>query len=98
MAFIRRQWDPKAADDWTREDWVAIVLSPLAYAALMVGTALSVMLMPLGYLILAAGAVLTLGLYWIINPKLSTISNEYEKKQKAYLEELERKVKWEDKS
>jgi len=96
MAFIRRQWDPQAADEWTREDWVAIVLSPLAYAALMVGTALSVMLMPLGYIILAAGVALTLGVYWIINPKLSTISDAYEKEQKAYLEELERKVKWED--
>ncbi|NLI45940.1 MAG: hypothetical protein GX414_02400 [Acidobacteria bacterium] len=96
MAFIRRHWDPKAADEWTREDWIAIVLSPLAYAALMVGTALSVMLMPLGYIILAAGVVLTVGVYWIINPKLSTISDAYEKKQQAYIEELERKVKWED--
>ncbi len=96
MAFIRRQWTPREADEWTREDWIAIVLSPFAYAALMVGTALSVMLMPVGYVILAAGVVLTLVMHWVINPKLSTVSDEYEKKQKAYLEELERQVKWED--
>jgi len=96
MALIRRNWNPKDADEWTREDWIAIVLSPLAYAALMVGTALSILLMPLGYIILAAGLALTLGMYWIINPKLSTISDAYEKKQQAYIEELERKVKWED--
>jgi antibiotic biosynthesis monooxygenase (ABM) superfamily enzyme len=96
MPLIRRNWTPRDADEWTREDWIAIVLSPLAYAALMVGTALSMLLMPLGFVILAAGVLLTLLMGWVINPKLSTISDEYEKKQHAYLEELERKVKWED--
>ncbi len=51
------------------------------------------MLMPVGYVIPAAGVVLTLVMHWVINPKLSTVSDEYEKKQKAYLEELERQVK-----
>ena len=33
---------------------------------------------------------------WIINPKLSSVSEGYEKKQKEYIEELERKIKWEE--
>jgi len=81
MAWIRRRWDPKAADEWTREDAVAIIISPLAYAALMVGTALSFLLLPIGFVILAAGLLLSGLLIWVINPKLDTISDEYEKKQ-----------------
>ena len=29
MALIRRNWTPADADDWTKEDWYAIVISPL---------------------------------------------------------------------
>jgi len=95
MAWIRRRWDPKAADEWTREDAVAIIISPLAYAALMVGTALSFLLLPIGFVILAAGLLLSGLLIWVINPKLDTISDEYEKKQQEYLHHLEKIMKWE---
>jgi len=46
--------------------------------------------------ILGAGIVLMLVMIWIINPKLSSVSEGYEKKQKGYIEELERTIKWED--
>jgi hypothetical protein len=96
MALIRREWKPKEADEWTREDWFAIILSPLSYVALMVGTALSMLLLPVGFIILGAGIGLTLLLVWVINPKLSTISTEYEKKQKDYILELEKITEWEE--
>ncbi len=96
MPFIRRQWTPKAADEWTREDTLTVVISPLVYVLLMIGVALSMFLIPVGFVILAAGVVLMLIMIWIINPKLSAVSEGYEKKQKEYLEELERKVKWEE--
>ena len=96
MPFIRRQWTPREADEWTREDTITVIISPLIYVLLMIGTALSMLGMWYGFAILAVGIVLLLVMFWIINPKLSSISGEYEKKQKGYLEELERTVKWEE--
>ncbi len=96
MPFIRRQWTPKEADEWTREDTIAVIISPIVYVLLMVGTALSMLAMWQGFVILAAAVILMLVMIWIINPKLSSISDEYEKKQKGYIEELERTIKWEE--
>ncbi len=96
MAFIRRTWTPAAADEWTREDWIAILLSPLAYLGLAVGVALSALLLPVGFIILAIAAILTGLMHWVIDPKLRVISEDYEKKQKHYLEELEKIVRWEE--
>ncbi len=31
MAFIRRNWTAIEADEWTKEDWITIILSPLIY-------------------------------------------------------------------
>lgn len=96
MPFIRREWTPAEADEWTREDAVAIILSPLAYVGLAVGVALSLLFLPIGYLILAVSVILIILMHWVINPKLRTLSNEYETKQKAYLNDLERTQRWED--
>jgi len=96
MALIRRKWTPAAADEWTREDWIAIVLSPLAYITLAIGVALSMFLFKVGFIILGAAVVLTALMHWVIDPKLKTISEDYEKKQKHYLEELEKIIRWEE--
>lgn len=96
MAFIRRQWTPKEADEWTKEDTITVIISPLVYVLIMVGVALSIMLIKIGFVLLAAGIVLLLVMIYIINPKLSAISEGYEKKQKHYIEELEKKVRWEE--
>jgi len=96
MPFIRRQWTSKEADEWTREDTITVIISPLVYVLLMIGTALSMFAMWQGFVILGAGIVLMLVMIWIINPKLSSVSEGYEKKQKGYIEELERTIKWED--
>ncbi len=96
MALIRRTWTPAAADEWAREDWIAIVLSPLAYVGIAIGVALSMLLVPMGFIILGATIAVTALMHWVIDPKLKTISEEYEKKQKGYLEDLERTIRWED--
>ena len=96
MRLIRREWTPAAADEWTREDWIVIVLSPLVYVGLAVGVALSVLLMKTGFIVLGVSVFLTVLLHWIIDPKLKTISEDYEKKQKRYLEELEKIERWEE--
>ncbi len=95
MSLIRRKWTPEAADEWTKEDWLAMVLSVFSYITLTVGVALSFLLLASGFIILLAGIIITLLMYWVIDPKLKTISNEYEKKQKEYLLKLEDIQRWE---
>ncbi len=96
MGLIRKRWTPEEADEWTREDVMAWVLSPLSYLLLSVGSALSLFLIPSGFLLLAAGISITFFLFYTIDPKLKAISSEYEKKQKGYLERLERITRWEE--
>jgi hypothetical protein len=96
MPFIRRTWTPKEADDWTKEDTITVIISPIVYVLLMIGTALSMLGVWQGFLVLAAGVILMLLMIWIINPKLSSVSEGYEKKQKEYIDALERTIKWED--
>jgi hypothetical protein len=98
MAFIRREWTPEAADEWTKEDWIAIILSSLSYLLLTVGTALSFLLLKIGFIILGVGIISTVLMYWVIDPKLKKVSTEYEKKQKEYLDHLEDVQRWEVKS
>lgn len=97
MSFIKRSWTPAQADEWTKEDWITIVISPIIYILILVGTALSFLLIWYGFLILLAGISLTVLMHWIIDPKLQAVSGSYEKHQKEYIKQLERSVRWEDK-
>ena len=96
MGFIKRDWTPDQADEWTKEDWIAIVLSPLSYIFLTIGTGLSLLLLPIGFILLALGIIATLLMHLVIDPKLKVISSEFEKKQHEYLEKLEESVRWEE--
>ena len=60
------------------------------------GVALSMLLLTAGFIVLAVSALLILLMHWIIDPKLKTISEEFEDKQKHYLEDLEKIERWED--
>ena len=97
MSFINRNWTPEKADEWQKEDYISVLLSSMSYICIMVGTALSFLLIPKGFVILGLGILLALLMYWVIDPKLKTISSEYEKKQKEYLMELDKIQKWENK-
>jgi hypothetical protein len=94
--LIRRVWTPEQADAWTREDWIAVILSPLVFAALMLGVT-KLLLMQSGGLLLLLGAVGGAGvIYWVIDPKLRAVSSEYEAKQAAYVEQLEQRLRWQE--
>jgi Na+/proline symporter len=93
--LIRRSWTPEDADEWTREDWIAIVLSPIVFAFFMIGVAQLVLLQPSGLVLTLLGAFLSIVIYWVIDPKLRAVSQEYEAKQVQYLEVLERRLHWE---
>ena len=94
MPLIRRTWTAAEADEWTREDWFVIVLSPICYFSLTLGVALAFLLRWEGFAITAASIVLIVWMHWIIDPKLKAISEEYEKNQQEYLSELEDSVRW----
>lgn len=98
MAWIRRKWSPEAAEEWTREDLIACILSPLAYLLLSVGAALALLLHVTGFLLLGLGVIVSLALYAVIDPKLHTISEEYEGKQREHLEALEKIQRWEERT
>ena len=95
MSIIRRHWSPEDADEWRKEDWIAVVLSVISYTLLTVGSALSFLLLLSGFVTLGIGIVFTVLMYWVVDPKLRRISSEYEKKQKDYLRQLEYIQKWE---
>lgn len=96
MSFIRSNWTPRQADEWTREDTITVIISPLIYMMILVGGAMSALMMPAGFAILGLGVAVLVLMVRIINPKLTAISKGYEEKQKGYIEELERKIRWED--
>ena len=96
MAWIKRTWTPHEADEWTKEDWIAIVLSPLSFILITFGLAMSLFLLPLGFVLLFLGIVVTALMFWVIDPKLDVISEDYEHKQREYLEDLEKIQRWEE--
>ncbi len=98
MSWIRREWTPHEADEWTKEDWIAVVLSPLSYICMSLGIAMSLFLLPSGFIILGAGLLITVFMFYVIDPKLRALSEAYEKKQRKYLDQLEQIQRWEDKS
>ena len=92
--LIRRTWTPEQADDWTREDWIAVILSPLVFAALMIGVTKLLLLQPGGLWLVLGAVVGTAAIYWVIDPKLRAVSTEYEAKQARYVEQLEKRLRW----
>jgi hypothetical protein len=94
--MIRRQWTPEAADEWTREDWIAIVLSPVVFALVMIGVTKLILGQLTGVWLTVAAVAGALLLYWVIDPKLRAVSSDYEAKQAGYLAELERQLRWEN--
>ena len=93
--IIQRRWTAEAAEEWTREDWIAILLSPVVFALLMIGVTKLILGQPTGLILTLLGVALAVLIYWVIDPKLRAVSHEYEAKQVGYLDELEQKLKWE---
>ena len=96
MSWIKREWTAAEADRWSKEDYVAFVISPLIYVLLALGVMFSLLLKWYGWVLLGASLVLLVILIRVIDPKLKAISLDYEEKQKEYLEELDRISRWEE--
>ena len=96
MSLFRTNWTPAEADEWNRHDFWACVFSVAAYVLIMIGMARAFLLQWDGYVMLVGAAVCMVVMYKIIDPKLRVLSTDFEKKQQAYLDRLERQVRWED--
>ena len=96
MSGIRSKWTPGQADLWTKEDYITFFISPLIYVLIALGVAFSLLLQWYGFVLLGMSVVLLLVMIKIIDPKLKAISEEYETRQKKYLEDLEKTLRWED--
>ena len=94
MSFIRHDWTAHDADEWTREDAIAIILSPIIYTLTTLGTALCFLYMTSGFVMIGISVVLYLVMNWVIDPKMKAVSAEYEKQQQAYLKKLEDTARW----
>lgn len=96
MSWIRTKWNAEQADQWSKEDYFTFILSPLIYFLLAIGVAMSLLMLWYGWIILGASIILLVIMIKIIDPKLKAISEDYEAKQKKYLEDLEKIARWED--
>jgi hypothetical protein len=96
MSIFKENWTPAEADGWSAHDVWATVLSVAAYVLVLIGTARAILLQWDGFVMLVVGAVCIVVMFKVINPKLRAISTEYEKKQKDYLDQLERQVRREE--
>jgi hypothetical protein len=94
--WIKRKWTAEEAEEWSREDWIAIVLAPVVYALTMVGVATALLGQASGVNMLFGALFIGGAIYWVIDPKLRAISEEYEERQAEYLEDLERSMHWDD--
>ncbi len=96
MPLIRRKWTAEDAEEWTREDWLAALLASLAYVFLSLGLALSLLLDWTGYVIFLLGVVCSVLMYYVVDPKLKKLSEEYEAKEREYIKEIEKAQRWEE--
>jgi len=96
MSWIKKQWTPEEADNWTKEEYITFVLSPLIYVLIAIGVTFSLLLRWYGWVILGISVALLVIMLKIIDPKLKAVSEDYEEKQKQYLEELEKITRWEE--
>ncbi len=96
MSLIKREWTSEEADRWTKEDYLTFIISPLVYFLLALGAIWSLLLYWYGFVLLGISLMLLFVMIWIIDPKLKAISQDYEIKQKQYLEDLEKISRWEE--
>jgi Na+/proline symporter len=89
----------READDrrtWGREDWIAIVLSPVVFACGMFGLTGALLMRPSGWLLLTVAVVLAVVMFRVIDPKLRADSEQYEGRQAGYEADLERRHRWDE--
>ncbi len=80
--------------EWERVDLIACILSAVSYFCILAGMTLLLLNQWTGYALTALALISAVVMFLIIDPKLRKVSSDYEKKQKEYLEELDRIIEW----
>lgn len=91
---MAKKYTAESAEKWGWEELVACIMSPVSYVFVSLGLALAILLKPMGYVYLVIGIAATLIMYFVIDPKLRAISDEYERNQAEYLKHVEKVSKW----
>ena len=86
--------DRNSTKEWSGIDLLACILSAVSYISILAGVTLLLLNQGSGYLLTALALISAAVMFLIIDPKLRRISADYEKKQKEYLEELDRIIEW----
>ena len=80
--------------EWNGIDLLACILSSMSYICILSGMSLLLLNLWTGYVLTALALISAVVMFMVIDPKLKNISSVYEKKQKEYLEELDRIIEW----
>lgn len=95
MSLFRRYWRPSDADEWTIHDLLASFFSVASYVLVGLGTMGALLLQLWGFIALAIGIVSIVLMYFIIDPKLRAMSEAFAKRQKEYIEYIDKTTRWE---
>jgi hypothetical protein len=95
MSIFKKDWTPLQADEWTYHDYLASLFSALSYLLVAVGVAGALLLQWWGFVTLGIGIVCIILMFKVIDPKLKAISQDFEAKEREYLEHIDRIVRWE---
>jgi hypothetical protein len=94
---MAKKYTPEQAEKWGWEELVASIGAPAGYIFISIGLALVLLLKPIGWVYLIIGIVSTLVMYFVMDPKLRAVSDEYERRQAEFLKHVESISKWEGK-
>jgi hypothetical protein len=94
MTLLENDWTPETADQWTRHDLIASILSPLVYILATIGGAYAVFGNPLGWWLLTMAVALSLMLWAIIDRKLRVQSIAFAKHEEEHKEIVEERNRW----
>ena len=80
---------------WTVHDVVAAALSAACYLLVAVGVAGTLLFKVWGFVCLAISIVCAWAMFRVIDPKLKALSVAFEHAQEGYLQQMDRKTRWE---
>jgi len=95
MSLFKRDWTGIEAEEWTHHDVWASALSAASFFLTAIGVAGSLLMQTWGFVALGLAIVCVWVMFRIIDPKLRAISTDFEAKEAAYIEQLDRATRWE---
>lgn len=95
MSLFKRDWTPIEAEEWTSHDLWASLFSAASYFLVAIGVAGALLAQTWGFVTLGLGLACVYLMFRVIDPKLRAISTDFEAKEAAYIERLQRATRWE---